>query len=139
MPRCSLHSREQANPKCDMCVEFYGTTAALSPLELLNLVPDERITTLPNVPGYQIVRSCGIVTALESNSGWTASTKGNVALERALPLIREQTARLGGNAIVGLTITAFGAAGGLTSVVGGDAVGVALMGTAVLVDIANSD
>lgn len=38
------------------------------------------------------------------------------------------------DAVVGLTSSAFGAAGGITSGFGGDAVGVLLIGTAVLVE-----
>jgi hypothetical protein len=38
------------------------------------------------------------------------------------------------NAIVGLHASTFGAHGGITNVLGGDAVGVLLMGTAVIVE-----
>ena len=48
--------------------------------------------------------------------------------------LRRSAARLGANAILGLRSSAFGAAGGITSAFGGDAVGVLLMGTAVTVE-----
>ena len=40
----------------------------------------------------------------------------------------------GANAVVGLTGNTFGAGGGITSAIGGDAVGVLLMGTAVQIE-----
>ena len=43
-------------------------------------------------------------------------------------------AAAGGNAIVGLRHSTFGAGGGITNALGGDAVGVMLIGTAVTVE-----
>lgn len=88
---------------------------------------------MDSLPGYTVVESLGIVVALSSNSGWTAASKGNNALDNALASLRENAARLGANAVLGVSTAAFGAHGGITSGLGGDAVGILLMGTAVRV------
>jgi uncharacterized protein YbjQ (UPF0145 family) len=92
------------------------------------------MTTLAVVPGHRVTRSHGVVTELAATSGFTATAKGNVALDTAMENLRRSAARLNANAIVGLHSSAFGAAGGITSAFGGDAVGVLLMGTAVTVE-----
>jgi uncharacterized protein YbjQ (UPF0145 family) len=94
----------------------------------------EMVTTLDFIPGYAIERSCGLVTELTSAAGFTAASKGKDALGSAMPSLLAQARKVGGNAIVGLQATTFAAAGGITHALGGDAVGVLLMGTAVLVE-----
>ena len=69
-----------------------------------------------------------------SLSGWTASTKGRGALERAFPDLVTAAERLGANAVIGVQASTFGAAGGITSAFGGDAVGVLVLGTAVTIE-----
>lgn len=98
-----------------------------------NRVAVEMITTLDEVPGFRILRTCGVVTELTSHSGWTATTKGNVALDQAMESLRRSAALLSANAVVGLRSSVFGAGGGITGALGGDAVGVLLMGDAVVV------
>ena len=65
---------------------------------------------------------------------WTAEHKGNTALEGALANLVKSAVWLGANAIIGVQAATFGAGGGITSVVGGDAVGVLITGTAVFVE-----
>lgn len=96
-------------------------------------VSAEMVVTLPSMPGCDVIRVHGVVTALGSNSGWTASAKGANALHKAMEDLRLQAGQMGANAILGLTTSAFGANGGITDIVGGDAVGVLLSGTAVTV------
>jgi hypothetical protein len=96
-------------------------------------IPLSRIITLDNLPGHRVLAVLGLVTELTSASGWTAASKGSAALDQALPGLAKQAAARGANAIVGFNATTFGAHGGLTSGFGGDAVGILLMGTAVLV------
>ena len=92
------------------------------------------MTTLPSLPGWQIVESHGVVTELAATWGTTAEAKGNSALDDALRTLAGAANQLGANAIVGLAGSTFGARGGITSGFGGDAVGVLLMGTAVTVE-----
>ena len=91
------------------------------------------VTTLHCPPGYRVVRGLGVASALTSASGFTAGMKGNEALYAAMSQLRTRAKELGGNAIVALSQSSFGAAGGITSV-GGDAVGVLLIGTVVHVE-----
>ena len=70
---------------------------------------------------------------MSSASGFTAASKGAAALEKALPGLRRRAEEIGANAVVGVTASAFGAGGGITSALGGDAVGILLIGTAVVV------
>lgn len=91
------------------------------------------ITTLQSVPGYTINRMLGVVTVLAAASGFTAEMKGNDALVKARAQLMGQARDRGGNAVVGLTGSTFAARGGVTSAFGGDAVGIMLMGTAVIV------
>lgn len=97
-------------------------------------VPPSRVTTLPSLPGHRVIAVHGVVTTLSGSSGFTATMKGNDALAEALRGLRASAADLGGNAILGLTGSSFGAAGGITSAFGGDAVGVLLLGTSVTVE-----
>jgi uncharacterized protein YbjQ (UPF0145 family) len=116
---------------CNICERPLQFTpegiAATAPIAM------EMVTTLDFIPGYVIERSCGLVTELTSAAGFTAASKGKDAFGSAMPSLLAQTRRLGGNAIVGLKASTFAAGGGITNVLGGDAVGVLLMGTAVTV------
>jgi uncharacterized protein YbjQ (UPF0145 family) len=94
----------------------------------------DHVTTLQTLPGYRIVRVLGVVSELSATSGLTATVKGTNALDNSMAMLRRSAAELRANAIVGLTSSSFGAAGGITSVLGGDAVGVLLIGTAAVVE-----
>jgi uncharacterized protein YbjQ (UPF0145 family) len=123
-PSCDRYTSEQApQARTDVPAEWNPST-----------FPGSRITTLPSLPGHRIVEVKGIVSILTSASGFTASMKGNEALTDALRQMAITALNLKANAIVGLTGSAFGAAGGITSVFGGDAVGILLLGTAVTVE-----
>jgi uncharacterized protein YbjQ (UPF0145 family) len=98
-------------------------------------VPPHRVVTLPDLHGHRITRVHGTVTAIGSLSGWTASHKGRGALNEAMLELRRAAAALHADAIVGVQVSAFGAAGGITNMVGGDAVGVLLAGTAVSTEL----
>jgi uncharacterized protein YbjQ (UPF0145 family) len=97
-------------------------------------IPPARVATLHQLPGYRIVSVRGPVSELSATSGLTATMKGTSALESAMSQLRRTAAAMQANAIVGLTSSVFGAAGGITSAFGGDAVGVLLIGTAVVVE-----
>jgi Uncharacterized conserved protein len=97
-------------------------------------VPLAFVTTLDRIPGWVISRLLGVVTELNATSGFTATTKGNTALDTAMLNLRKSASALGANAILGLTSSTFGAHGGITNALGGDAVGVLLIGTAAVVD-----
>jgi uncharacterized protein YbjQ (UPF0145 family) len=97
-------------------------------------IPRSRIVTLDHVPGHRVRDVLGLVTELTSASGWTAKIKGNTALEGALGNLVDSAVELGANAIIGVQAATFGAGGGITNVVGGDAVGVLITGTAVFVE-----
>jgi uncharacterized protein YbjQ (UPF0145 family) len=101
-------------------------------------ISPERVTTLAQLPGYHTVRVLGAITELSATSGFTASMKGNAALDEAMQNLRATATVRGANAIVGLAASVFGAKGGVTSAFGGDAVGVLLMGTAVVVEPADA-
>jgi uncharacterized protein YbjQ (UPF0145 family) len=93
-----------------------------------------RVTTLASLPGLRIVRVLGLVNQLAATSGFTATMKGQGALTVATEGFIAAAEEMGANAIVGVSATPFGAGGGITSAFGGDAVGVLLLGTAVLVE-----
>ena len=109
--------------------------AALGP------IPASMITTLQALPGFRVTALLGVVNELTSASGWTAASKGNSALSAAMEGLNRSAKAMGANAVIGLSATTFGAHGGITSGFGGDAVGVLLLGTAVVVaaDSANPD
>lgn len=92
------------------------------------------VTTLQGIPGFRITRVLGVVTELAATSGFTANAKGNSALDSGMTALRHNAKTMGANSIVGLTSSTFSAGGGITSAFGGDAVGVLLMGTAVIVE-----
>jgi uncharacterized protein YbjQ (UPF0145 family) len=79
-----------------------------------NTIASERVTTLPNLPGYRIVRVLGAITELSATSGFTAAMKGNAALDEAMQNLRATATVRGANAIVGLAASVFGAKGGVT-------------------------
>ncbi len=98
------------------------------------LVSPANITTLHALPGHRITAVHGVVSMLSGSSGFTATAKGNDALSGALSGLMARAAGMGGNAVVGLSGSTFGAGGGITSAFGGDAIGVLLLGTAVTVE-----
>lgn len=97
-------------------------------------VPVSMVTTLSGLPGYKVVEHLGVVTELTATSGFTATMKGSVALDRAMTNLRESAGQMKATAILGLQSMPFAAGGGITSAFGGDAVGVLLLGTAVVVE-----
>ena len=121
--------------RCNNCLKPVSLPEAVrvGPADRSAVSPD-MMTTLAGVPGHRVVRSHGVVTELAATSGFTATAKGNDALDTAMENLRRSAARLNANAIVGLHSSVFGAAGGITSAFGGDAVGVLLTGTAVTVE-----
>lgn len=98
------------------------------------LLPPSRMTTLTFLPGFHIRAVLGVASELTSASGWTAATKGNTALAAAMVGLNRTARDMGANAVLGISATTFGAHGGITSGLGGDAVGVLLLGTAVIVE-----
>lgn len=92
------------------------------------VVAESRVCTTDQLPGYTIVRVLGIVSDLGATS-----TSGSFPLFAALSKLRVSAGELGANAIVGLTGGPFGARGGISSQFGGNAIGIFLMGTAVVV------
>ncbi len=101
-------------------------------------VESHRVTTLDTLPGHRIVDSLGLVSTIGAMSGWTAKAKGDLAARRSYGELMWQAMALGANAVVGVSASAFGAGGGITSVLGGDAVGVLYVGTAVIVEADNA-
>ena len=97
-------------------------------------IPLSRIVTLDHPPGGRVMEILGLITELASASGWTAESKGNQALGGALAGLVDSAFDIGGNAILGVKVATFGAHGGLTSGFGGDAVGVCISGTVVIVE-----
>jgi uncharacterized protein YbjQ (UPF0145 family) len=97
-------------------------------------VTDMSVVTLQSLPGHRIVKVLGPVSMLSGSSGLTATVKGQAAVGTAMQQLVVAAAGMGANAVVGLTASTFGAGGGITSAFGGDAVGVLLLGTAVIVE-----
>lgn len=97
-------------------------------------IPNSRISTSPTLAGFRIVKTHGLVSELASASGFTAQSKGNSALSGAVRGLVAAALGLEANAIVSVTASTFAAHGGITNALGGDAVGVLLMGTAVTVE-----
>jgi uncharacterized protein YbjQ (UPF0145 family) len=93
-------------------------------------VDPEFVTTLPELPGYVIVKTHGIVADVGTGAGKVARAKGVEAFQAALNGVRWSAASKGANAIVGLQVSMFGASIGGAM---GDAAGATLMGTAVTV------
>ncbi len=90
-----------------------------------------RVVTLSELPGHRITKVHGVVSGIGALSGWTATEKGRGAVDRAFPDLLAAAQQLGANAVIGLHGSPFGARGGITNMLGGDAVGVLLIGTAV--------
>jgi uncharacterized protein YbjQ (UPF0145 family) len=138
MTTCTTCGREYNRIRlssCPACRAQRSTQANSPALPMYSGgVSTSMVTTLPHLPGYSIVRALGPVSVLSGSSGFTATSKGNTALNAAMKSLRDAAGGMRANAIVGLNASAFGAAGGITSAFGGDAVGVLLVGTAVLVE-----
>jgi uncharacterized protein YbjQ (UPF0145 family) len=94
-----------------------------------------RVVTLSDLPGHRITKVHGVVSGVGSLSGWTAADKGRGAVDKAFPDLLASARRLGANAVIGLHGSPFGAGGGITNMLGGDAVGVLLIGTAVTAEL----
>jgi uncharacterized protein YbjQ (UPF0145 family) len=88
------------------------------------------VTTLPELPGYVIVKVHGIAADVGTSAGKTARSKAVDAFQEAMEGVRRSAASKGANAVVGLQLANFGASAGGAF---GDAVGTTLMGTAVTV------
>ena len=95
---------------------------------------ESRMTTLDHIHGYRVLKTLGVVSAVGAMSGWTAQAKGSTATRRSYGDLNARATELGANAVIGISASAFGAGGGITSIVGGDAVGVLYIGTAVVVE-----
>ena len=122
---------------CGLPAEFV-LSQAMADRSAQAIVPPERITTLASLPGYRVVKVLGVVAEVTSASGWTAEQKGTAALSDGMRRLGNAGRAVGANAIIGLQASTFGARGGVTSVVGGDAVGVLLIGTAAMVEAEDS-
>jgi uncharacterized protein YbjQ (UPF0145 family) len=141
---CPLRGEPTLAERCPSCERF---TQEQAPARMQDVAseadvtsfPRNRITTLIEIPGCRIVEIKGIVSNLSASSGLTATMKGNQALGDALSRLAADAVALGANAIVGLTGSPFGAAGGITKAFGGDAVGILLLGTAVVVAVETQD
>jgi len=107
---------ERGVERCNACFKPVSFEAArrAGPATSSSVSPD-MMTTLAMVPGHRVTRSHGVVTELAATSGFTATAKGNVALDTAMENLRRSAGRLNANAIVGLHSSACGAAGGITS------------------------
>lgn len=88
------------------------------------------ITTLDAVPAYPTVRALGLVAGVGTGSGKVARNKGLQAYAEAIEQMSNAAAGYGANAIVGVTVSNFGSSIGGAF---GDAVGVTLLGTAVII------
>lgn len=98
-------------------------------------VPRLLMVSTDSLPGYTITKVLGLVSSVDSDAVWTASSKGQNALDASLAALVVQARSLNADAIIGLHMAAYGARGGVTSMVGGDAVGVIVWGTAVQASI----
>lgn len=100
-----------------------------------NPAPRLLMVSTDSLPGYRITKVLGLVTSVDSDATWTASSKGQYALDAALAALVAQAKAVNADAVIGLHMAAYGARGGVTSVVGGDAVGVIAWGTAVQAEL----
>lgn len=133
-PRCGREYNRAKLGSCPACRARASADSGPPTPGYSSGVSSSMVTTLPAVPGYTITRALGPVSVLSGSSGFTATSKGNTALNAAMKSLRESASAMRANAIVGLNASAFGASGGITSAFGGDAVGVLLVGTAVVVE-----
>jgi uncharacterized protein YbjQ (UPF0145 family) len=137
---CGLIKQSKAGTYTESDAEY--CRSCLKPINALSttgagrhqFIPLTSVTTLQALPGHRINAVHGVVSMLSGSSGFTATAKGNEALSGALKGLMASAVAMGGNAIVGLSGSTFGAGGGITSAFGGDAVGVMLLGTAVTVE-----
>lgn len=93
--------------------------------------PPLLMVSTDSLPGYTITKVLGLVSSVDSDAVWTASSKGQNALDASIAALVAQAKSINADAIIGLHMAAYGARGGVTSMVGGDAVGVIVWGTAV--------
>lgn len=118
-------------------VQYLELGAVTEPLESRS-VEDSMITTLESLPGYRLIRTLGVVSAIDSNAGFSARTKGRGAFSGTFNQLLEQAWSMVRNAVLGLSISSFGAGGGSTNVLGGDSVGMTVYRTAAIVEPAGS-
>src|SRR4051794_1218749 len=80
--------------RCNNCLKPVSSQAAVrvGPAAW-SAVSSDMMTTLATVPGHRVVRSYGVVTELAATSGFTATAKGNVALDTAMENLRRSAAR----------------------------------------------
>ena len=119
---------------CNSCQRPIEVGTVYEPVRSAPPVPSSMLTTLHELLGFRTVRNLGVVTELAATSGLTATIKGNAALDAAMRNLGASAGRMSANAVLGVSATPFGAGGGITSAFGGDAVGVLLIGTAVVVE-----
>lgn len=94
------------------------------------------ITTLDFLPGYEMTRTLGVVSATMSHTAWKANTQKArlaTAFDGAMELLWRNAKIRGANSIVGLQMAANSSEGG-SAVFGGSSDGVVLMGTAALME-----
>lgn len=117
---------------CDECLEHRRAVRA-GEIAPPVLVPASMTSTLAELPGYRIAAVLGLVSGTGSATihAGNAADKGRSALGDAQVQLASAGGLLGAGAILGVTVSAYGASigGGM-----GDAVGVTLMGTAVTVE-----
>ncbi len=138
MPRCA-NGHSVMVTACPACRSDRGLSASPSDDDRFasapSMVDPRMVTTLQSLPGHRTVSVLGVVSELSATSGWTASSKGGTALENAMWRLRRTAASMGADAILGVVASSFGAGGGITNMLGGDAVGVLLLGTAVTAEL----
>ena len=129
-PNCG-QMQSYLRKKCKSCGGSFSAVTANEPIASRAGL---RMSTTSEIPGSKVVKHLGLVSELSSASGWSAASKGNSALERAVAGFSISAAKLGANAIIGVQTSTFGAGGGITNMLGGDAVGILIVGTAVVVE-----
>ncbi len=93
------------------------------------------MATLPELPGYVVTEIHGVVTAVSTQNVKGSKGKAVDSLETAMYEIRAAAWDKGGNAVLGLKTSTFAASIGGAM---GDAVGVVVVGTAVVLEVDES-
>lgn len=124
---------EDGREYCKKCLKPLEREGVVARAPQSRPVSQAMVASTDHLPGYRVEQLLGVVTSVGSNSGFSAKAKGGNALSDSLASLCEQAGGLGANAIIGLGMSAFGAGGGITNALGGDAVGIAIWGTAVRV------
>ncbi|MGI9085382.1 MAG: hypothetical protein ACR2FE_08820 [Aeromicrobium sp.] len=93
-------------------------------------IPREFVTTLQAIPGYVIESHLGVIAIVVATAGMSAQEKATHSISESMKQLRTVGLNRGGNAVLGLHMGPFGASiGGVM----GDAVGMVLLGTLVVV------